>query len=641
MTGTTATLLLLLPIINAAAEQDDGLPAERVVSGRPLSEDATIPALDNTTVRMQNAKATFDMGQAGANRGHSWAPQRFRHWESPRRSVSRSSADQNGSHISPREYVTVGSRTGSHQDENLPDARNLEELEAFALTHKGDAKSGATLFADKRTKCSVCHRIGKTGGAVGPDLTNIGNKYDRPHLIDALLYPSRQIGYGYETTTILTRSGRTISGIAKGGDESHVKLLDAENRITRVAKADIEESIVSRTSLMPTGLASSLSRSEFVDLITYLESLGRGAGRLGSGVSGPLQLADGFRLTTVATGLSGAVALDVATDGRVFICEQDGRLRVVQDDKLLPAPFVSLPVECNWERGLIGVTLAPDFPTNPYVYVVYVADKPYTHHRISRFRAMHNAAVPGSEEILFRGDDQSRFGGSRPAGHQGGGIHFGPDGKLYIGLGEQTAKPIAQRMDALQGKILRLNADGTIPADNPLLHETTGKYQAIWAVGCRNPFTFAFSESGELLINDVGGRFEEINRGSPGANYGWPTVDHGPTDHDGITGPVHTYPQSSINGGDFCRADSNWPTRLHGKYFFADFVKGWVKYIDPNSPGKAHDFLAGIRRPVDLRFAPDGSLYVLQRNAWVVDNRFQGGTGALVRISRQTRKPNE
>ena len=361
-----------------------------------------------------------------------------------------------------------------------------------------------------------------------------------------------------------------------------------------------------------------------------------------------MQIADGFRLTTLATGLSGAVAMEIAPDGRIFVCEQGGTLRVIQQrensgrslglaetTKLLSEPFVKIPVELNWERGLIGVTVAPDFPKDPFVYVVYVTDEPYTHHRVSRFRADGNVAVPDSEEILFRGDDQSKFGGHVPAGHQGGGIHFGPDGKLYVGLGEQTAGAPSQRMDAIQGKILRLNPDGSIPADNPFLGETNGKYQAIWAKGCRNPFTFAFNELGEMLINDVGGKFEEINRGVAGANYGWPNIDHGPTTQEGITGPIHAYPQSCINGGDFCKTSSSWPAQYHGKYFFADFNQGWVKFIDPADPSKSNDFISGIRRPVDLRFAPNGDLYLLLRNAWVVDKNFKGGTGTLLRISKE------
>ncbi len=402
---------------------------------------------------------------------------------------------------------------------NGPTATNdeLRSFEQFTLTNTGDAQAGKQLFHDQRTKCSICHRIGKDGGQVGPDLSSIGGKFDRPHLIDSLLFPSRQIGYGYETTTVLTVDGKTYSGVMKETDETHITLLNANNERVRIPTADIEESKVSKTSIMPTGLANVLSQQEFTDLITYLESLGPGNGKFGSGVSGPVRVPKGFQFTTVATGLSGAVAMEIASDGRIFICEQGGSLRVIKDGQLLEKAFVKIPVEMNWERGLIGVTVAPNFPADPYIYVVYVADKPYTHHRISRFRADGDVAAAGSEEILFRGDDQSKFGGNVPAGHQGGGIHFGPDGKLYVGLGEQTAGTPSQLMDALQGKILRLNPDGSIPANNPFVNETTGKYQAIWAKGCRNPFTFAFSQSGDMLINDVGGKFEEINRGMAGA----------------------------------------------------------------------------------------------------------------------------
>jgi glucose/arabinose dehydrogenase len=191
----------------------------------------------------------------------------------------------------------------------------------------------------------------------------------------------------------------------------------------------------------------------------------------------------------------------------------------------------------------------------------------------------------------------------------------------------------AQKLDTFQGKLLRINEDGTIPSDNPLLKRASGKYQAIWAYGCRNPFTFAIHpSSGEILINDVGGKFEEINRGVAGANYGWPTVEHGFTDKEGFVAPIHVYPQSSINGSDFAPSTIGDP--YTGKYFFADFVHGWIKMIDLKEPRKSRDFASGLRRPVDLRFAADGSLYVLLRNAWVVDGKFEAGTGSLLKIYR-------
>lgn len=502
----------------------------------------------------------------------------------------------------------------------------------YALTNAGDPKAGRKLFNESKLQCLVCHRVDKYGGQVGPELTNVGGKYDRPHLVDALLHPSNQISYGYESTTISTKAGRIYSGIVKNRSEKNLTLFDAKNQRQVIAQSDIEEMNTSKVSVMPSGLHTLIDKEQFADLIAYLETLGQGKNNKGSGISGPINLPAGFELTTVATGLSGATALEVAPDGRVFVCEQSGKLRIVVDDHLLEKPFAEVPVDMDWERGLIGVTTAPDFPRTPHVYAVYVAKAPYSHHRVSRFIALGNIAAQDGETILFRGDDQSQFGGNKPAGHQGGAIHFGPDGKLFVAIGDQTAGTPAQRMDALQGKILRLNQDGSVPKDNPFVNSTTGKYQAIWAMGCRNPFTFAFSETGKMFINDVGGRVEEINPGIAGANYGWPTVDHGPTNRPDMTGPIHTYPQSSLNGGDFCSSKSGWPMQFHEKYFFADFVQGWIKFIDPTHPKKSTEFITGIRRPVDMRFAPNGGLYVLLRNAWVVDNKFAPETGSLIRI---------
>jgi putative heme-binding domain-containing protein len=507
-------------------------------------------------------------------------------------------------------------------------------LQQFALTNAGDAERGRKLFAgDERTKCVTCHVVQRKGGKVGPDLSRIGGKFDRPHLIESLLEPSRQIVEGYRTSLIVTDEGQLLTGIVKQQDEQSITMVDAAGKELQVDTAVIDEHIETSVSLMPTGLADALTPQEFTDLVAYLETLRTGKQSFGSGVTGPIELPDGFEIATLATGLSGATAMTVAPDGRIFFCEQHGVLRIVKDGQLLERPFLTIPVEHYWERGLIGVTVSPNFPADPWVYVVYVSEDPYTHHRISRFRADGDVAVAGSEQILLQGDDQSQFGGNVPAGHQGGAIHFGNDGRLYIGIGEQTAKTPAQRMDALQGKLLRINPDGSIPDDNPFLDETAGKYRAIWAKGCRNPFTFAVRRAtGEILINDVGGKFEEINRGVAGANYGWPTVDHGPTDRAGITSPIHIYPQASISGGDFSDTVDSWPTEYRGKYFFADFVHGWIRYLDPNNAASAVNFATGLRRIVDIRFGQDGSLYVLLRNAWVVDDKFEGGTGALMQI---------
>ncbi|GIW95891.1 MAG: hypothetical protein KatS3mg110_3932 [Pirellulaceae bacterium] len=509
----------------------------------------------------------------------------------------------------------------------------LAAYAAGALVKAGDPERGRQLFFDERLKCAVCHRVAGRGGSTGPDLTHVGAKLDRPHLVESLLEPSRQVLQGYETRIVETHDGRVLQGIVREESPAGLLMVDAEGREHRVAAGDIAQVRTSDVSLMPAGWQQLMTQSEFVDLVAFLESLGGGRNTPGSAVSGPLHMPPGIAARTVATGLTGAVALEVTPDRRVLICEQTGTLRVVQHDQLLPEPAIRLEVDSYWERGLIGVTVDPQFPARPLVYLCYVKARPFPHHVVSRFTMHGNRLLADSEQVLLEGDDQRQYAGQVPAGHQGGALHFGPDGALYIAIGEHTAGQPAQQLDSFLGKILRINPDGSIPKDNPFFETLSGKYRAIWAYGFRNPFTFAFDRTGRwMLINDVGGAQEEINQGEPGANYGWPRVDHGRPPPDGIRGALYSYPQASVAGGDFVPADSPWPRDWWGKYLFGDFVLGKLFLLDPNSR-QVTELVSGLRRPVDLRFAGDGSLYVLQRNAWVIDNHFQPATGSLLKLT--------
>jgi glucose/arabinose dehydrogenase len=416
-------------------------------------------------------------------------------------------------------------------------------------------------------------------------------------------------------------------------------LVDIDGRRQTVHKQDVVERTTTDTSLMPDGLTLGLSLKEFSDLIAYLASLrSAGQGSPGSGVVGPVALPKGFERAQIATGITGATAMEVALDGRILVAEQTGTVRVVKNGTLLQRPFARVAVESEWERGLIGVALDPDFTHNGFVYLCYVAASPYVHHRISRFTARGDVADPASERVLFEGDDQAKLGGHTPAGHQGGAIHFGADGKLYVAIGDQTAGEPSQRFDTLQGKLLRLNADGSIPADNPFVAIASGKYRAIWALGLRNPFTFAVQPvTGRIFINDVGEtRWEEIDEGFAGANYGWPRAE-GPSTDGHFRPPIHSYPVASISGGAFCPVGppASFPLEYRGRYFFADFVKGWVKVLDPDHPERVETFATGFTRPVDLKFDREGSLYVLLRDAWVKDRNFRPGTGSLQKIVRR------
>ena len=507
-----------------------------------------------------------------------------------------------------------------------------------ALAVPGDAQRGRRVFANvEGAGCIRCHRVGKEGGDVGPVLSDIGGKYGREHLIEAVLEPSRQIVEGYRPTLIATVEGRLLSGLVQGETAEELTLRDSHARVQVVPKSMIEERTYAEVSIMPEGLTASLSLEQFADLIAYLQSL-RAADKPtpGSGTGGPLVVPAGFTSRQVAGGLTGATALAAAADGRIFVCEQTGAVRVVKAERLLPAPLVALRVDSHWERGLIGVALDPEFVGNGFIYVNYVMAEPFPHHRISRFTVRGDAAAAASEAVLLEGDDQRTLGGTVPAGHQGGALHFGGDGKLYIAIGEQTAGQPAQRHYTFQGKLLRIDRAVAIPVDTPFITTAMGKYRSIWALGFRNPFTFAVQPgTGRILINDVGlSTWEEVNEGLAGANYGWPAAE-GPAYASGFRALIHSYKVASVAGGAFCPDDpgSPFPAEYRGKYFFMDFVRGWIKVLDPDHPREVSTFATGLRRPVDLTFAPGGGLYVLVRDAWVIDDKFRPHTGSLIKIT--------
>src|SRR6185369_6849026 len=171
------------------------------------------------------------------------------------------------------------------------------------------------------------------------------------------------------------------------------------------------------------------------------------------------------------------------------------------------------------------------------VYVYYTATTPAVHNRVSRFTANGDVAAAGSETVLL---ELNNLSGA--TNHNGGSLHFGKDGKLYIAVGENANGANSQTLGNLLGKILRINSDGSIPTDNPFFGTATGANRAIWAMGLRNPFTFAFQPgSGRMLINDVGqNTWEEINDGIAGSNYGWPDTE-GATSDPRFRSPIFFY----------------------------------------------------------------------------------------------------
>ena len=323
---------------------------------------------------------------------------------------------------------------------------------------------------------------------------------------------------------------------------------------------------------------------------------------------------------------SSPTAMAFAPDGRLFVCLQGGQLRVIKNGALLAAPFITLTVTSDGERGLLGVAFDPNFSANNFVYLYYTTSTSPVHNRVSRFTANGDVAVAGSETVLLDLDNLSSA-----TNHNGGAIHFGPDGKLYIGVGENANGSNAQTLGNLLGTMLRINTDGTIPADNPFVNTATGVNRAIWALGLRNPYTFAFQPgTGRLFIDDVGqSTWEEIDDGVVGSNYGWP-ITEGPTTDPRFRSPIFSYGHGTssttgcaIIGGAFYNPAANqFPASYVGKYFFADLCSGWIRLLDPSN-NSASDFASGIATPVGLALGPDGCLYYLA----------QGNGGQVFKIS--------
>lgn len=329
---------------------------------------------------------------------------------------------------------------------------------------------------------------------------------------------------------------------------------------------------------------------------------------------------NGFTDQQIATGLNSPTSMVTAPDGRVFVAEQAGAIRVIEDDVLLDEPFATLPVTNFNDRGLLGITVDPDFSDNGNLYVYYTAATPNPHNRVSR------VSSSGVETVLI---DLQDIPGTNS--HVGGGIHFGEDGKLYIAVGEHQSGIVAQQLDTTFGKMLRINPDGSIPTDNPFYDQTTGVNRSIWARGLRNPFTFAVqSGTGRIFINDVGSDlFEEVNEGVAGANYGWNTSE-GPTNTPGETGPFYYYARTdddcSLSGAAFYNPQSDqFPSSYVGRYLFSDYCGGWIKVLNPSNKSVA-TLATGIASPIDIDVADDGSVYYLARGG---DN---GGDNIVGRI---------
>jgi glucose/arabinose dehydrogenase len=327
----------------------------------------------------------------------------------------------------------------------------------------------------------------------------------------------------------------------------------------------------------------------------------------------------------VGDGLNGPAGFEIAPDGRIFVLERAGTIKIIKNGQLLQQPFAVLPAEPTGDRGLIGIAFDPDFGnTNHFVYLYYTGHDLLNH--LVRFSAADDVGTDGPYP-LFQTQSPSQLL------HVGGTVGFGLDGKLYLAVGDNGSPAKAQQLDNPHGKILRINKDGSIPPDNPFYGQP-GVLGSVWAYGFRNPWRFQFdSATGELYGGDVGDySWEELNHIVRGGNYGWP-IHEGPCTAGcaGYVDPIDAYPHNgesaAITGGPVYRS-SMFPTDYQGSLFFGDYAKGFLKRAQLDATGQVtavHDFDNQAGSVVDMKVAPDGSLYYLTYYP-----------GALYRVSYNT-----
>ncbi len=381
----------------------------------------------------------------------------------------------------------------------------------------------------------------------------------------------------------------------------------------------------------------------------------------------PTTLPAGFVQSAVATGLTDATAMEFAPDGRLFVLEQTGNVEYVQPDGTAWTAL-HLNVDSQGERGLLGIAFDPAFATNHYVYLYYTNPNPGAapwatgeHNQLSRFTVDDsdpNQPIFTDEAPILDWDNLSAA-----TNHNGGAIHFGLDGMLYADAGDNVQTftqgantyRVSQTLSDLLGKQLRINVEAfnqgiatrddttvgqLIPADNPFVGTASGINQLIYALGLRNPFTFAVQPgTGTIYINDVGeNTWEEIDQSVAGANFGWsggntdgfgqsppgPGVYHDPLlayNHSG--GPAGG--GDAIVGGTFYDpATPQFPASYVGKYFYSDLAGGWIRVFNPADPGTVANpdtssaFASGISgNVVDLDVDQAGNLYYLTHSGTV------------------------
>ncbi|MSR76112.1 MAG: PKD domain-containing protein [Candidatus Ryanbacteria bacterium] len=364
----------------------------------------------------------------------------------------------------------------------------------------------------------------------------------------------------------------------------------------------------------------------------------------------------GFYLESVASGFNLPVAARFAPDGRMFVVEKGGVVKIFKDGAVLPTPFITLPNVNDYnDRGLLDLAFDKDFATNNFVYLLYTYENNAADYtgtktsRLSRVTANGDVAVPGSEVVIL-GTASAASCADLPAGadcipsdspsHSIGSIRVAVDGTLFVSSGDGAsfigADLLALRsqdLDSLGGKIMHINTDGTGIASNPFYTGNPNDNRSkVWAYGFRNPYRFNIKPgTNTLVVGDVGwSAIEEVNVITPGSNYGWPCWEGEAQQGSyqfmgqcqvlytagGDIKPLYAYnhpPGAAVVGGTFYTG-TEFPVAYQNAFFFSDYGRNEMRTLKLDGtnnlvPGSNQVFSQQIATPVDITMGPDGYLY--------------------------------
>jgi hypothetical protein len=413
----------------------------------------------------------------------------------------------------------------------------------------------------------------------------------------------------------------TIAGLP-GGTNASVEVTGPDGFARTIGSSTILHYLEPGTYTIAAGIAGSNLTTHRPAPTTQTASVADGdtTGATVTYDSAPLEL--GIEL--VVEGLTAPVFLTAPDgDARQFVVERNGRIRIIEDDVLLPTPFLDLRSRVNFagERGMLSMAFDPQYATNGLFYVYYV--DLFGDMVVERFASTPGSDVAGASAgtvmvIPHRGEN-----------HHGGVVAFGPDGMLYVGPGDGGCcgdpQNNAQNMSTLLGKLLRIDvrtAPYAVPPDNPFVGRS-GVRPEIWASGLRNPWRFAFdAPAGLLYIGDVGqDAREEINVSrttAAGLNYGWRLMEgtacYNPGSNCNPSGQL-TLPAHEYLHADGCSVTSGYVYRgtaipeLTGHYLYADYCRGWMRSFRATPSGAAteHRLWPDVSLPLTVSFGRDGA----------------------------------